>query len=104
MKNRIGTVIRERRKEFGYSQEELAERVSKTPSFIGQIERGDALPSLDTLTRLTKLLAIDANVYFSDHNDRNQESPEFHLMLEQLSPEMRKMAFEIIKQIYKFGR
>jgi len=102
--NRIGAAIRAKREAFGYSQEELAEKIGKTSSFIGQIERGDALPSVKTLARLTQILAIDANEYFYDSADRNQESQEFHLMLKQLTPEMRKLSQEVIKQIYKFGR
>lgn len=104
MNNRIGVAVKAKRKAFGYSQEELAEKIGKTPSFIGQIERGTSLPSLETLAQLTQLLAIDANVYFYDNIDRNQESGEFYLMLEQLTPEMRKLSLEIIKQIYKVGR
>jgi transcriptional regulator with XRE-family HTH domain len=104
MENRIGAAIREKRRAFGYSQGELAAKVGKTASFIGQIERGVALPSLDTLSQLTRLLAIDANIYFFDHPDRHQESREFYRMLEQLTPEMRKLSLEIIKRIYQFGR
>ena len=107
IENRIGTAISAKRKAFGYSQEELAEKVGKTPSFIGQIERGDSLPSVVTLTKLTQLLAIDANEYFYDSVDQPQrakESQEFYRMLEQLSPEMRKLSLEILKQIYKLGR
>jgi transcriptional regulator with XRE-family HTH domain len=104
MKNRIGVAVKEKRKAFGYSQEELAEKIGVTPSFVGQIERGTSLPGVMILEQLTLLLAIDANLYFYDTNDRAQESREFYLMLEQLTPEMRKLALEIIKQIYKFGR
>jgi hypothetical protein len=57
------------------------------------------------LKKLTQLLAIDANLYFYDNpNNATQESRDFYLMLEQLTPEMRKLALEIIKQIYKAGR
>ena len=65
MENRIGAALKEKRKAFEYSQEELAEKIGKTPSFIGQIERGTSLPSIETLVQLTQLLAIDANLYFS---------------------------------------
>jgi len=104
IENRIGKVIRAKREEFGYSQEELAERVGKTASSIGQIERGETLPSVNTLADVTPVLAIDANEYFYDSVNQKQESREFLLMLEQLTPEMRKLSQEIIRQIYKFGR
>jgi len=104
LENRIGAAVREKRKAFGYSIEELAEKAGKTPSFIGQIERGVTKPSLDTLTALTHLLAIDANVYFHDNYDRHIESREFYLMLEQLPQELRQLSLDIIRQIFKFRR
>ena len=107
MKDRIGAAIRAKREVFGYTQEELAEEVGVSSSFIGQVERGDASPSIETLASLTRILAIDANEYFYDSaeiNRRTKEIREFHLMLEQLTPEMRKLSLDIIKLIYKSGR
>lgn len=104
MENKIGKVIRESRKALGYTQEQLAEKVGMTPSFIGQIERGTTLPSVETLSNLTRLLAIDANLYFHDNNDQDQERREFYLIFERLSPKIRKMAKEILRQIYKHDR
>ena len=101
MENRIGEAVREKRKAIGYSQEELAEKLGKTSSFIGQIERGTSLPSLETLAQLTQLLAIDANVYFYNTADRNLESREFYLMLEQISRRC-KQKFE--KALFRFVR
>jgi len=102
--NRIGAAIKAKREEFGYSQEELAEKIGKTSSFIGQLERGDALPSVKTLASLTHILAIDANEYFYDKNVAHPESHSFSLMIEQLDPDMRSMTTEVVRQIYKYGR
>ena len=104
MENRIGAAIKEKRKEHGYTQEQLAEKVGITPGFIGQIERGDSFPSLETLTCITQLLAIDANVYFRDVTDREQEIREFYFMLEQMRPEMRELTFKIIRDVYRVGK
>ena len=49
IKERLGPMIKEQRKTKKITQEELAEFVDVTPGFIGQIERGEALPSLDTV-------------------------------------------------------
>jgi len=104
IKKRIGDTIRNKREEFGYTQAKLAEEIGRTSSFIGQIERGDAMPSLETLSQLTQLLGIDANSYFYEKSNQNQEVREFSLMMEQLPPKIRKLTFEIIKQVYKYGR
>ena len=38
---RIATVVREKRKAKGYTQEELAELAGVSSGYIGQLERGD---------------------------------------------------------------
>ena len=104
IKSRIGTVIREKRIMIGYSQEDIAKIAGKTPGFIGQIERGESLPGLETLEYITRQLAIDANTFFYDSTDSHTENKEFCIMLDQMTPAMRKISMEIIKQIYKHGR
>jgi len=101
MGNKIGAVIRAKRVELSYTQEELAALVGVTPSTIGQIERGDIYPKFETLEKLTLTLAIDANAYFYDSNYDNNEAGEYARILEQMPPYKRKIAQGIIKQIYK---
>ncbi len=50
---RIGKRVRERRMEMKLTQEQLAERVDVSSSFIGHIERAEKIPSLDTMTKLS---------------------------------------------------
>lgn len=104
MNVKIGKVIKEKRKSLGFTQEQLAEEVGINPSFIGQIERGKTSPGIDTLTRLTQILSIDANQYFYDDADQQTEYREFYLMFNRLSPNMRELAQVILKQIYKQDR
>lgn len=101
MKSKIGTVIRRKRKELGYTQERLAERVGVTPSYIGQIERGHTYPSFEVLANITLNLAIDANQYFHDNNEPHRERREFYQIYEQLPPDMRKLAKDMLRLIYK---
>jgi transcriptional regulator with XRE-family HTH domain len=57
----IGAVAREARTRAGITQEEAAERVGLATEVYGRLERGNMLPSLPTLVRLCRALAIDAN-------------------------------------------
>jgi len=68
MENKFGAIIKDKRKLFGLSQEQLAEKIGKTPSFVGQIERGVSLPSYETLSQIVQVLAIDANLFFYDNS------------------------------------
>lgn len=54
----MGQRIRARRRELGLTQEQLAERVDISPSFVGHLERGEKIPSVDTLARLCACLHI----------------------------------------------
>ena len=52
------TLIREKRKEKGLSQERLAKLVQVSQPFIAEIESGRKKPSVDVLMRLCAVLDI----------------------------------------------
>jgi transcriptional regulator with XRE-family HTH domain len=54
----IGHRIRARRQELGLSLRELAERVGLTASFLSQIERDLASPSIDSLRKVSDALEV----------------------------------------------
>ena len=54
----IGKRVRERRLELRWTQERLAEEVDVSSSFIGHIERGEKIASIDTLFRLCARMDI----------------------------------------------
>jgi len=49
---RFPSVVRQLREARGWSQEELAERADLNRSYIGEIERGIAVPSLATVGKI----------------------------------------------------
>lgn len=52
----MGRRVRRKRRELGLTQEQLAEQVGLSTSFIGFIERGEKAPSLDTMAKLADVL------------------------------------------------
>ena len=62
--NPLGERVRERRKELGFSLEELAARTGLTASFLSLIERNINNPSLDSLYRIAEALEVP-QFYFS---------------------------------------
>ena len=48
----FGEVVRRLRKEHVWTQEDLAERSGLTTTYIGQVERGDKVPSLTVVLKL----------------------------------------------------
>ncbi len=68
----LGDRIRKLRKSKGWSQEELANRAYINRSFMGEIERGEASATVDSLEKITNALEITLEELF-----RNLQ-PEFN--------------------------
>ncbi|HXU92995.1 MAG TPA: helix-turn-helix transcriptional regulator [Gallionella sp.] len=51
-------VLRQLREERGWSQEQLAERADLNRSYLGEVERGRAVPSIVTVAKLAEALEI----------------------------------------------
>lgn len=51
----IHTVLKEKRKEFSFTQEELAEKILVSPKTISNWENGKTSPDLESLVSLAKL-------------------------------------------------
>ena len=61
----VGPRIRARREQLGLTQQELGGAVGRTKSFISQIEKGHAMPSLKTLVKIAEVLGEPVG-YFTD--------------------------------------
>lgn len=72
----IGRKLRELRHREDLTQKELAEKLQGRVdySYIGKIERGEQLPSLKMLTRLSEALAVPLS-YFFQESDSEAASP-----------------------------
>jgi transcriptional regulator with XRE-family HTH domain len=62
----IGEAIRSRRKKAGFTQEELAEAVDLNPKYIGEIERGEKIISIEALLRIAKAVKTPIRNFFRD--------------------------------------
>lgn len=69
----VGRKIKERRQELGYSQEELAEKCSVSPSYIGHIERGSRKLSMPVAVRICDVLQVGLDRLFSDFIQSDDE-------------------------------
>lgn len=54
----LGRRVRLLRRQKGYTQEKLAEKVGVSTSFLGHIERGSRAASLETLVELCNALGV----------------------------------------------
>lgn len=54
----FGKIVKIIREERGLSQEILADRADLNRSYVGEVERGTAMPSLNTITKIAKALNL----------------------------------------------
>ena len=75
----LGMRVRTVRRQMGLTQEELAERVGISASFLGHIERGTRVASLETLVAMCNTLNVSP-VYLLQaslqSNDEDYHFPE----------------------------
>ena len=55
----IGQTIKQRRKELGITQPDLAELAGVSKNTLYQLERGQGNPSLDIITKLAEVLGME---------------------------------------------
>jgi transcriptional regulator with XRE-family HTH domain len=58
LERRLAENMKRLRRERGWSQEELADRVGRHRTFISQIERATKSPTLDTLERIADAFGV----------------------------------------------
>lgn len=66
LRKNIGRKIKLARSQASYTQEQLAEKLSLSPRYISQLERGIAFGSATTITNLCKALNISSDFLFDE--------------------------------------
>lgn len=74
----IGTAARSARTSLKLTQEDAAERVGVSAEFYARIERGNALPSVPTLARISTSLGVSADSLLGRVAPRSDDSEEQH--------------------------
>lgn len=61
---RFGERLKELRKEKGFTQEQLAEKINVHQTYIGKLEIGKCNPSLMLIYKISKALKINLKTFF----------------------------------------
>lgn len=67
----IGYKIRELRLHQGKKLNELSKEVGVTASFLSQVERGVAIPSISSLKKISNALGVSITSFFNDQTGKN---------------------------------
>lgn len=99
----IGDRIKKRRKELGYTQEHLAEKLLVSSGYISQIERGITRINLDTLGQIANLLECDIADFLSSSNfaNKNYMEQDINLLYQRLNATERSMLYKLLTTYLK---
>lgn len=94
----IGANIRKVRLEKKMRQEDLAEKTELTPNYIGAIERGEKIPSLESLVAIINALGTSSNIIFRDviEADYTVKTSLLSDKIDKLSKESRENVYAVI--------
>lgn len=68
----FGQKVKIRRKELGYTQEKLAERVHTTQPYVSRVEKDSFYPSMKMIRKISSALNISVDyLLFDDRNGVN---------------------------------
>jgi hypothetical protein len=76
-----GDLIREARLRAGLTQTELGHRLGKAQSVIARWERGDVLPSMETVRVVARACDLDLTFHLSRYDDSNFTIIDQHLRM-----------------------
>ncbi|XID92255.1 helix-turn-helix domain-containing protein [Paenibacillaceae bacterium WGS1546] len=98
----LGQRIQTERKKLSLTQEQLAERVGVSDAYIGQIERGERSPTLETLVKIASRLGVTIDYLLQDSlvpGDDNVIDQIRQLFIDRSAKE-KQMALDVIKVMF----
>lgn len=100
----IGARIRYYRNEKKLSQEKLSELSDLHPSYIGQLERAEKKPTIETLYRITHSLGLTLSEFFKDIEEVSDKPEETYAikaykLIEYQPANKQKHIYNIINNI-----
>jgi XRE family transcriptional regulator, regulator of sulfur utilization len=74
----FGRVVRQLREEHSFSQEVLADRASLNRTYLGEVERGVAVPSLATIAKIARAFNLSASELIARSEQQQQLTIPLH--------------------------
>ena len=99
---RLGQRIKKERLKLNLTQAQLAEAVDISDTYVGQIERGERSPTLDTLIRLANRLGVTIDYLLQDYVEATDDNimNQFRQITDSQSSNRKQMALDVLKTIF----
>ncbi|WP_414732289.1 helix-turn-helix domain-containing protein [Acetobacterium carbinolicum] len=103
---KLGKRIRNYRLKMGFSQEQLAEKAHCHPTYIGQIERGEKNPTIESIEKITRALGISLSqllekIDLENHCEDQFAEKCYELVLSK-NHEEQTIIYRILTEIEKY--
>ena len=101
---RLGKRIRDERLLLRLTIEQLAERVDKSLNFIGQIERGESKPSLETVYDIANALGVSIDCLLREKGIEEEKGSEnitiktINIVLDTLDNNAQQFILDVVKR------
>ena len=101
----IGKNIRKYRKERNLRQGDLAEKTELSTNYIGMVERGEKLPSVESLISIANALEISADMVLCEELKYGYivRNSILDAQLLTLSPHDRERIYAVIETLLKYS-
>ena len=104
--NTIGRNIRKYRLANKMRQEDLAEKVNLSSNYVGMIERGEKIPSLETFIDIVNELKVSSDMILSEVLETGYIVKDSILneKLSKLCPEDRNKIYDVLETLIKHSK
>lgn len=81
----------------------MAEKTDLTTNYIGMVERGEKIPSLETFIKIVNALGVSSDMILTDvlETGYTVKNSMLNEKLEKLAPEDRNRIYEVIDTLVK---
>ena len=100
-KEDFGACLRVQRKAKGLTIEQLAEQLGLSATFLGDVERGDKAPSLQTIQKIITVLDVSADSLFPHGENTTLDVRPFKEKLDSLSPVQHRVVEDLIDSLLR---
>lgn len=102
----IGNGIKKYRIAKKLRQEDLAEKVGLSANYIGMVERGEKMPSLETFISIVNVLEVSADMILSDvlSTGYTVKNSLLNERMSKISKEDRERIYDVIEVLLKHSK
>ena len=86
------------------ARDDFAEKIDKSVGFVGQLERGETMPKVETLHRIVKVLELDANTLFNDEDINADVMAELNTIIQQSSDRDQKFLLSFARLLLQYSQ